>query len=1254
VFKTRVNVGGSFLKKITNYIVNHKLLIVIIYVTLVVLSLILSLGVSVNYNLADYLPDEAGSKKAIQILNNEFENNGSANLLLEDMSMTQIAKVKQSVKAIDGVKDAIWLDDVADITMPIQQIDQQLKDTYYLEEKALIQVLFEENDYENKTAYAIGEIEALIGDHGVLTGPAVTSTNLISSLGSSIIYGLILALVIIISILILSTTSYFEVLLFLVTIGVSVLINNGTNIIFGEISFMTSSASAILQIAIAMDYSIFLLHRFSEEREKVDDPKQAMALAIRHSLSSISASAVTTIVGFLALTFMSFRIGFDMGLVLAKGILISMITILTLLPVLALLSEKPIRKTTHRHFLPSFRKLESTLEKGRYIILVVVVVLSIFGLLGQNSNFFLYGAESSQASDQDNADMSRVTDVFGTQNMAMLIIPNGDKVSENNMVNDIKDIDTVIGVTGMYALVDSTMPEFIIPDALKDQFVSENYTRYFIDLNTAVESDEAFSTHENILSIAGKYYETYYITGQTPSTYDIKMVSEKDFVVVNTISIVAVGVILLITFQSILLPILLLFVIQASIWINMSIPYYMGTEMLFIGYLIVSAMQLGATIDYAILLTNRYKENRRFYGSHEAAVEAIGQAGHSIFTSATILGAAGIIIGVVFTQPSMSIMGLLIGRGALISGAMVMFALPQLLVIFDRAIGMTTLKWPKSQKDINRIEKVKKMKKEYKVEKKRRTRIRSLSLILVLLLATMPVMSSAQTVKDETIYGTLNFDGSVKEITAVNRLQSDSADRDLIDFGDYQNIINLVGDQGPAVQGDKITWTDSSMHAGGFFYQGSIDKALPYVFNIRYYLDGIKVDAQSLAGKSGRIRIEIDVEQNMRCPEKVRKGIMAQIALTLDLEKVNNVVNKNATKVVAGKMMTLSYTILAGSDADFVVSFDAQDFEMNGMNITMLKGEITVPDNLQDSLDDIESGFIEMADGMDEMIDGTKDLKSGLSTVSRNANKMDDGLKGLASGAYEMASGIKDYKQGIAPLASGSSAIKGGLSALASKGGDLASGLSAISDGNDQLVALAILLQSSNDPNAAALAAGVIAQGAAITALKDGVPPENQGLAAYVGGVSALSSQYAGLDDGIQQLAGSSGGITEIYDGAIDYADGVSTMSDGMHDFTRGVGKLPGAAQELVDGQIEFKDGIDEANEDIQKQVDDAMPAEQADYVSFVSPDKNKPSSVQYILLTPAIEMQDEEEVVKIEEQSKNIWNRFVDLFVSKKKVKNN
>jgi len=570
----------------------------------------------------------------------------------------------------------------------------------------------------------------------------------------------------------------------------------------------------------------------------------------------------------------------------------------------------------------------------------------------------------------------------------------------------------------------------------------------------------------------------------------------------------------------------------------------------------------------------------------------------------------------------------LIGRGALISGAMVMIALPQYLVIFDKLIGYTTLNWPDNNQNprvkTNKLNKVKKMKKNDKTKPviakdKNRRIIKTFSMILVIAFAFTPAISNAQTLKDETIYVALDYDGAVSSIDVVNRLYSPSNDEDLVDFGQYITINNLIGDSVPSILGNEIKWKNTPDHDYGFYYQGEILKDLPYTFEITYYLNGEIKTAEKIAGQSGNIKIQIVAEQNMKCPAEVRSGLMAQIALNLDLDKTKNIVNENATKVIAGKMMTLSYTILEGSDATFKLSFDAEDFEMSGMNIALLRGEISIPDNIQDSLDEIETGFDDMAEGMDEIVDGTSQLKDGLDDVTYGARKINKGLAASTEGAHALS-------DGMGSLASGSTDIKNGLSSLAALGGPLAVKMGIPSETTGEFPPTSLIAQAQI---VAATTTGV-AQQFAIEFLE-----QSTSISTVALGVVALNDEYASFDAGFQQMKTAS---RSLY-------SGVNELSDGMSSFYSGVRKMPDETEKLVDGLIAFNEGIDEANQKIKDQVDDAMPSEQTDPVSFVSPENPNIQSVQYIMLTPSIEILEVDEVGEGVVEEKNIWDRFVDLF---------
>lgn len=679
------------MRKIIKWIVTHQKFMLILYGIIIVASIVMTQGVTTNYNMVDYLPEEMGSKIAIDILSEEYGNNGTANILLENLSVQEILAIKSEISKVRGVDSILWLDDVVDIKQPLASFNEKIVKSYYAEGFAYLQVLFIEDDYSQVTNDAIEVIQSIIGNDGSMSGPAITAKNMASSLFNDMKTAMFIVIPIVILLLILSTHSYFEIVLFLITIGIAILINNGTNLIFGEISFITASASSLLQLAIAMDYSIFLLHRFGEERKKTTDMKKAMIISVTKSFSTITASAATTVIGFLALTFMSFKIGMDLGLVLAKGIVISLVCVITLLPVLTIFSVKLIEKTSHKEFLPSFHGLAKVFQKGRFLVLIIAILIAIPAFLGQQNNSFVYGSENAQSSEEIKETQKIITDIFGGKNAVLVMVPNNNPVTEYTLINDLARINTIDQIQGLYSYIDPTIPDILIPNTLKDQFISENYSRYILNLSTPVENNEAFETHEDIDNIIASYYEEYYITGATPSTYDTMVVSEKDYKIVALVSILAVGVVLVITFKSLVIPILLLLGIEISIWLNMSIPYFTGNEMIYLGFLIVSALQLGATIDYAILLTNRYMNNRKIMPKEEATIEAVSKAGHSIFTSCTILGTCGLSIGFLFDQITISSMGMLIGRGALISGFVVLLLLPQILLICDPLIQKTTI-----------------------------------------------------------------------------------------------------------------------------------------------------------------------------------------------------------------------------------------------------------------------------------------------------------------------------------------------------------------------------------------------------------------------------------------------------------------------------------------------------------------------------------------------------------------------------------
>lgn len=680
------------MERLVNGILKYKKSILVFFILATVISLFTSSMVNINYNIMDYLPEKAPSTKALDVMNEEYDK-GAANVrvVLKDVSIVDALKYKEKIKKVDGVDDIQWLDDVVNIKEPLELQNQDTIESWYKNNEALFSITVNEDKEES----AIDEIGEIIGENGMISGSAVNIVFAQETTEKELIKMMVILIPIILIILFLTTSSWFEPVLFLSTIGIAIIINSGTNLILGEISFVTKAAGSILQLAVSMDYSIFLLHRFSEFRNEGLAVKEAMKEAILKSVSSILSSGLTTVVGFAALIVMKFKIGPDMGFVMLKAICLSLISVLVLLPVLALYCYKLIDKTQHKSFMPKFNKFAKVSYKFRHISIILFLLLLIPCFLAQQNNSFSYGASEiySDESTKIGHDTAAINKEFGKTNPLVLMVPKGDLVSERALCDELENIDKITSITSYAETVGITIPTEYVPDDTLSQLISDNYSRFIIVANVKVEGDETFALIDEIRNLAYKYYDdSYYFLGESVNTLDLKETIEDDNKKVNAISIIAIMIILLLTFKSLSLPIILVLVIEFSIWSNLTFNYFIGNDVFYIAYLIISSIQLGATIDYAILFTNRYIENRETMNKKEATQATISTTTVSILTSASILATAGIILGEISTNSIIAQLGILVGRGAILSLILVLFVLPALLMLLDKLIAKTTKK----------------------------------------------------------------------------------------------------------------------------------------------------------------------------------------------------------------------------------------------------------------------------------------------------------------------------------------------------------------------------------------------------------------------------------------------------------------------------------------------------------------------------------------------------------------------------------
>lgn len=673
------------MRRFYSIVVRKRKTVICFFLILSIISFFMKSMVSVDYDINDYLPDDSPSTIAIDVLGQEFEGGiPNARVMVSDVTIPQALDYKEKLEAIDGVSAVTWLDDSVDIITPLDNLDPKVVETYYKDNTALFTVTIE----EDKRIEAVAGIEDLVGEDNAIAGSAVATADATTNTVSEIQTITVIAVLFVLIVLLATTNYWLEPLVILIGLGVAIIINDGTNLMFGEISFVTNAAGSVLQLAVSLDYSVFLIHRFEECRLENSDPQSAMIDALCKSTSSILSSGLTTVIGFLALVLMRFKIGPDLGLALAKGVAISLIVVFVFMPAFILSVYKLLDKSKHKQFLPSFRGFGGFIRKISIPMVCIFLVIFIPSYLASNANNYYFGSshifgEGTRLGD----DTAAIESVFGKSDTYVLMVPAGDTATEKELSNELHTLPQVSDIISYVDLAGAEVPLEYLDEKTISQLISEDYSRMVISVNVDYEGQETFDLVQKIRDIASEYYpDEYYLAGEGVSTYDLMNTVMDDMLKVNMLAIGAVFLVLLVSLHSISLPVLLVLSIETAIWLNLSVPYFMDTTIFYIAYLIISSIQLGATVDYAILMTDRYKENRQRFDKKQAVVETISDVTVSILTSGSVLTVVGLLMGYISTNQLLAQLGLFIGRGAIFSLAIVLFVLPGLLYLFDRLI----------------------------------------------------------------------------------------------------------------------------------------------------------------------------------------------------------------------------------------------------------------------------------------------------------------------------------------------------------------------------------------------------------------------------------------------------------------------------------------------------------------------------------------------------------------------------------------
>ena len=675
-------------------VVKHKKLILLCAVILLVPSVIGMALTRINYDMLDYLPDDIETMKGQNILLEDFDKGAFSILMVEGMEPEDVSALKHQIEKVDHVTEVVWYDSIFGSNVPIEFLPQKYYDKFNKGDTTLMAVFFDTSTSADETMEAITSIRSIAGSKCFVTGMSAMVTDLknLCEQEEPIYVGI--AVLCSVAVMMIFLDSFIIPFVFLASIGMAILLNLGTNFFMGEVSYITKALAAVLQLAVTMDYSIFLWNSYSEQKQKFPDNKdEAMAQAISATLTSVVGSSITTIAGFLALCFMTFTLGLDLGIVMAKGVVFGVIGCVTTLPSMILLLDRLIEKTRHKSLMPKMDGIGGGVIKAFPVFIILFVIIAVPAFYGQSSAKVYYDLGATLPEDmeyviatnklQDEFDMSSTHMILADANL-----PESDARS---MINEIKQVKGVKTALGLDSLIGSRIPEAAIPDSLRDILKSDRYQLMLVTSEYKVATDAVNAQIDDINTIIKKYDKNAMLIGEAPCTKDLITITDRDFQVVDTISIIAIFVIIAIVLKSATLPFILVAVIEFAIFINLGIPFYTGTEMPFIAPICISTIQLGATVDYAILMTSRYKLERIGGADKKSAIRtALSTSIGSIAVSALGFFAATFGVAVYSDVDIIGSLCSLMARGALISMFSVILILPSLFMIFDRLICKTT------------------------------------------------------------------------------------------------------------------------------------------------------------------------------------------------------------------------------------------------------------------------------------------------------------------------------------------------------------------------------------------------------------------------------------------------------------------------------------------------------------------------------------------------------------------------------------
>jgi hypothetical protein len=1267
------------MKKVGNFICKNKILILIITMFLLIPTVIGYIKTDINYDILVYLPSDIETLKGEEILTDDFNMGAFSIVVVDNASAKEILALEDKFRSIKGVGNVVSINDITGTTIPLEMLPSELTSKVSYNNSELILVTFTNSTSDDETLNAVQEMRDISNSNIKIGGMSAMVLDTKELFNSEMLLYVTIAVILCIIVLELALDSYLVPFLLMANIGVAILFNMGSNIIFGEISYITKAIAAVLQLGVTTDFSIFLYHKYENAKKKYNDKFEAMTSAIVETFTSVFGSSLTTIAGFLALCTMNLTLGVDIGLVMAKGVLIGVICVLTLFPSLLLVFDKYIEKTKHKQLLPKFRKVQNFIMNHYVLIFIIFLILLIPSYLAQNKTEVYYKLDESIPDDYGYSIATKtLKEDYGMVSQEIVLVKKDmDDYSINKMVQEIKNVDGIGEVINPSNLSSYGISSNMIPENILNLYQTDDYKMIIITSDYDIATNELNDQITQVNEIIKKYNSDNILAGEGPLMKDLVTTTDEDFHNVNYTSIAVIFVLMMIVLKSISLPILLVITIEEAIFINMGIPYFTATQIPFIASVVIGTIQLGATIDYAILLTTKYIEERKKNNKKDSVKIALESSITSIFVSGMCFFAATIGVGIVSKIDMIGSLCTLIARGAIISMLIVIFVIPSILLIFDKLICKTTLGFGRRNMK-NNIKKV------------------SLSVLAIsVLMNAVPVYALT---KDETVYAKLENNGEVKNILVNEHLINNESQEEISDLTNLLDILNINGDEEYKLDGNNITWNANS---NDIYYQGTIEKQLPVSLDITYYLDGVALPLDEIIGKSGKVKINLKYTNNDKHIVKV-DGIKEElytpfvVTTATIIDSTNNsnievtngkVVNNGTNNIVVGLTSpglyeSLGLYELKGMD-EVNISFDTTNFELSSIYSIMSPKLIETSDlNIFDKLDSLTSSSNELSTKMDEiesasellsdgslkLSDGTAliydslstltskltDLETGITNVDDGLNQvitsLDDTLKLTSSNEEkikQLKSLIENNNTAINNLNNVNSSLKNNyetynlssftveqiMSFTASTYSNFGLTLTEdeASNMNNQLVTLKSTYESNM--NLINLLSG---NNTALTQTLDTLQSTDT-----VTMITTLQSYLKEIEQGTSQLKS---GATQITQGANLLTEKTKELSDGTTNLYNGITKLQqGVSNYNTLGIKKLTDYSNKLNNMKQKTLELIKLGE--DYSTFTMKESGVEGQTKFVLVIDSYKSENKQEEVKVEQQKDTFWTRVKNLF---------